>query len=288
MGIKKNDFDNTSIEQYCPPLNFELAGKRFDLVMDDGYDIALSFLDETTLEWSRGGEPPMTDAYKCLKGDDTTYFVSFEPAGTKLRECHTYILDKENMLVTRMTAVIGLNPKLPYLTNAFYVFGAIAQEGKPLTFKRHSFTSDLIGTAVQWQYSCGMHTYHLYYCADFYRLGVDPDTEDTGGYEAFGEYLYEMMPGTDEPTTYIKIKEDMYLTSLIEQNMERVVGARIQYRSDSLCFLQNYHRMYQVGRAFGTLTTPEGDKSINVMLGAYGKLREVDDHQMSAPNPFVV
>ena len=71
-----------SIGQYCPPACFEIAGKRFEFVMDTGEnagDAVLNFLDETQLEWSiMGGDTLKTDKYECRKADDRTYLQRFE------------------------------------------------------------------------------------------------------------------------------------------------------------------------------------------------------------------
>ncbi len=61
--------------QYVPPRCFELAGREFELLMDDGYDIVLNFVDNKTVKWNYvNKEPtePQTDEYECRKGDDTT------------------------------------------------------------------------------------------------------------------------------------------------------------------------------------------------------------------------
>ena len=63
-----------SIRQYCPPACYELSGKRFELVMDTGYDTGdavLNFLEETHVEWSIKGTGELkTDKYECRKADD--------------------------------------------------------------------------------------------------------------------------------------------------------------------------------------------------------------------------
>ena len=276
-------FKNNAIDQYCPPLCFELAGKRFELAMDDGYAFCLNFTDGTSVEWSRAGGEAGTAPYKCLKADDTTYLVSYELTDVTPRVNHTFALDLENMLVTRIAARVGDNPQFPYLVNTEFTFGAIRREGRELTFKRHGYTSDMIGSAVQWTYGGELVTVHIYYCANFYRL-----TSPAGSKEdwAFKE-LMAALPSTDEPAVYIKLKDGMYLFSLTEQNAERLLQGRFQFRSNTLCFLQNYRRMTQVGRAFGTSTTPDGDINTNIMIGAYGKFAEVDPSFFTDPNPFV-
>ena len=60
------------LSQYKGPFCYELAGKEFRLVMDNGTAFTLSFLDEKSLGWSENGAPPRKDSYQCLKGDDTT------------------------------------------------------------------------------------------------------------------------------------------------------------------------------------------------------------------------
>lgn len=278
------EYGRDSIVQYRPPLCFELAGKKFELVMDDGYDFFLDFKNERTIEWTRAGEEACTAGYECLKGDDTTFLVSYELENVVPRVNHTFVIDMENMLVTRIIARVGQNPRYPYLINTEFEFGAIRRKGRELTFKRHGYTSDMIGTAVQWTYSSTLTTVHVYYCANFYRL-ISPQ-DNPGDDWAFTEYLGGL-PSSDEPASYIKIKDGMYLFSLTEQNAEKLTQGRFMFRSNTLCFLQNYKRLYQVGRGFGTSTTPDGDLNTNITIGAYGKFAEVDPCFFTDPNPYV-
>jgi hypothetical protein len=289
MDLKSiNKFGRFAIEQYCPPLNFELAGKAFAFAMDDGHDHSLNFIDEKALEWNDDNDQPVLAYYKCLKADDTTYLVNYELENVTPRVCHTFVIDMDNMLVTRVIARIGLNPKYPYLINTEFTFGAIRQDGKELTFKRHGYTSDMIGNVVQWNYGSDMSTVHVYYCANYYRITAPPDRSKEAAEAdwAFKE-LMSALPSSDEPAVYIRIKEGIYLFSLIEQNMEKLTNGRFQFRSNTLCFLQNYERVYQVGRAFGTSTTERGDINTNIMIGAVGKHTEVDPRFLTDPNPYL-
>ena len=97
------------------------------------------------------------------------------------------------------------------------------------------------------------------------------------------------LPGPDEPAFYVKIKEGMYFVSVTEQNMEKILGAKMGFRSDTLCFLDNWNRMYSVGRGYGT-STMEGqeDAEIFVMIGKYGSPEEVDEHFFTDPCPYLV
>ena len=292
MAIPKSEYGYMSIDQYCPPLCFELAGQELELVMDDGYDQTLRFVDGQQLEWGPLGGELQTESYKCLKADDETYLVNFERAGVTPRECYTYVLDKENMLVTRLIAKVGENPRYPYLINTHFEFGAIRKADGSLTFQRHGYTSDVIGTCVQWTYGCELATVHVYYCANFYRITYPADrvvSEESKAQNAEFNDVVASLPSSDEPAVYVKIKDRMYLTSIIEQNMEKLTAGKLSgFRSNTLCFLQNYSRMYQVGRGFGTTSTPEGDQPINIMIGAYGKPAEVDPGFFNDPNPSLV
>ena len=96
------------------------------------------------------------------------------------------------------------------------------------------------------------------------------------------------MPGSDEPAQYVKIKDDMYLVSVTEQNLEKILGDEFGFRSDTLCFLDNWKRMYSVGRAFGTMTADGADRDLFVMIGKYGSPGEADESFFTDPVPYRV
>jgi hypothetical protein len=207
------------------------------------------------------------------------------------------VLDKENWLVTKIDAIIGTNPRYPYLIKPAFTFGAIARDGvEAKTYPRHGFTSDVTGNIVQWVYGSEMSTIHVYYCTDFYRITYPRDPtfskEAAQMNDAFGAIL-AALPSSDEPTDYVKIKDGMYLLSLTEANSEKILGPKMGFRSDTLCFLNNFKRGYNVGRGFGTQTSPDGEDSpIHVMIGAYGTVLEPMDEalqkMLTDPNPFLV
>ena len=128
------------------------------------------FKDEKTIEWSRAGEEACTADYECLKGDDTTYLVSYELQNVVPRVNHTFVIDMENMLVTRIIARVGQNRDIPILSTRNLNSAPSAWKAGELTFKRHGYTSDMIGNAVQWTYGSTLTTVHVYYCANFTGL----------------------------------------------------------------------------------------------------------------------
>jgi hypothetical protein len=285
-----------SISQYCPPACFELAGKRFDFVMDTGEDAGdavLNFLDETQVEWSIAGCGALkTDKYECRKSDDWTYLVTYSVEGRTPRENHTWVIDREQGLVTFLRCSLGENTYWPYLIDSHFGFGYIKEAGKEHTDRRrHGFTDDVIGTGVKWVYGHEMATVHVYHSTNWYRItypkGNAADTEANDSVSGIREVM-KLMPGSDEPAYYVKIKEGMYLVSVTEQNMEKILGDKIGFRSDTLCFLDNWNRMYSVGRGFGTMTTDGQDREIFVMIGKYAVPEDVDPHFFTDPNPYLV
>jgi hypothetical protein len=285
-----------SIGQYCPPRCFELAGKRFEFVLDTGEDTGdavLNFLDETQVEWSvMGGGAPKTDKYECRKADDWTYLVTYCLADKTPRENHTWVIDREQGLVTFLRCSLGENPYWPYLIESHFTFGYIKEEGKEhKDRRRHGFTDDVTGTGVKWVYGHELATVHIYYSTNWYRITYPKSAIASQQAQETNSMFTEMMkalPGPDEPAYYVKIKEGMYLVSVTEQNMEKILGDKISFRSDTLCFLDNWNRMYSVGRGFGTMTTEGNESPIYVMIGKYGAPEDVDAHFFTDPNPYLV
>ena len=176
-------------------------------------------------------------------------------------------------------------------------FGAIRQEGKEFkSYPRHTLTSDMIGNVVEWAYGSEMSTTHVYHDANFYRLTFARSREDSveDAREAYAfNNMANNLPSSDEPTDYIKIKDGMYLVSLAEKNCEKLLGPAVGFRSNTLCFLQNYKNGgYVAGRAFGTSTTDRGDIDTNIVIGAYGYFIGAEDEDLKSllkdPNPFTV
>lgn len=284
-----------SIGQYCPPACYELAGKRFECVMDTGEDTGdavLNFLGETQVEWSiKGTDELKTDKYECRKADDRTYLVTYCLEGKIPRENHTWIIDTEQSLVTFLRCAMGENPYWPYLIESHFTFGYIREEGREHTdLKRHGFTDDVAGTCVKWTYGHVAATVHVYYSSNWYRITFPKDDASSKEALEMNEMFTEMMkklPGSDEPAFYVKIKEGIYLVSITEQNMEKILGDKVGFRSDTLCFLDNWNHLYSVGRGFGTMTTDGQDREIFVMIGKYGSPADVDKHFFTDPNPYL-
>jgi len=286
-----NSYGPGGIAQYSQPMIYELVGKKFYFVMDELADYELNFIDRTTVEWNFVGQAPQkSHGWLCNKADETTYLVSYELEGAEKRSNHTWVIDLDNQLVTRITCVVGENPKIPYLIVPKYEFGAIKTEGVEVpVYPRHGFTTDLLGTVVEWMYG-GMTTVHLYNHTHTYRITYPSSVIAS---RSFNETLSKL-PSSDEPARYIKIKEAMYLFNLTESNSERVLkGDGFTFRSNSMAFLQNYRRVYTVGRAFGTTTIEGKENHLHLTYAAYGKLIPLEEDEriaglMAEKNPYTV
>ncbi|MCF0120826.1 MAG: hypothetical protein HUJ65_04225, partial [Oscillospiraceae bacterium] len=202
MDLKNYPRREYAIEQFTQAQCYELIGEKFFFVMDGGYDYELEITGKTTCLWNLAGEEPEESEYLCLKADDTTYLFTYELKSREKRTSHTYVIDKEQMLVTQLTCTRGLNPRFPFMVKSEYDFGAIKVEGRELTFKRHYFTGEILGTTVQWDWNTELFTQHAYLEPAYYRITWTSDSQAEQSFTRFTSAL----PSTDEPATYIKIK----------------------------------------------------------------------------------
>ena len=279
-----------SINQFTQPHVTELKGKNFRFVMDNGQIVLLNILCDTECEWGFEGGEMKKATYECLKGDDTTYLLDYDVAEkTELcdRENHLYVIDLEQNLVTRLVNTIGDNPRFPLLVKSVFEFGAIDVPGQPLTFKRHCYTGELLGTQVEWHWNYSMFTQHQYFSPNYYRITwpeVSSAVEKIGG-------TFEYLPSADEIAYYIKIKDGLYLFSLTEEWMERIIDGGVPtFRSNCMTFIQNYDRMYHVGRTFGSIDKPDGSETVpcRTLFGAFGNPLKLSHEFLNADNAFTV
>jgi putative NADH-flavin reductase len=252
------------MSRYRPPLNFELAGKQCKLVFDNDEEIAVDFISGDTLTWTAIGGTGRTEYYECAKIDEVTYFVNFEFKNSKPRTNITLVLDLEQNLVSKVKTWTRFDPKYPTLCENEVVFGAIAVPGLPLPEKRHGFTKELVGKRIFWHYSPELEIIHVYY-HPHHQTVTFPEGKAWGDIPVdIWNAMLEANP-YDEPAWYVKIKENIYLVSVIEQNMaKRGMGG------NSLLFLIDAERVHDVGRSFGHTGQAPEFLPENYIFGAYG------------------
>ncbi len=252
------------VSQYRPPLNFELVGKKLDLVMDDGYDCTLDFVNRKTLRYGRKDSEPKEYAYDCLKADDDTYFVNFEVTGANPRAGISLILDMEQSLVTRNYCTVGQNPRYPKLPKTEFTFGAIRRDDGTVPRVRHGYTEDLTGRAICWHYGT-VAVVHVYVSSHYYRL--TQTKEALARLKERNPVLYDHITNPEkvyeEPCDYIKIKDGLYAFSMTE-----FMANRDRNEGNNMFFLMDLNRMHDVGRSFGH---NEREEPENYTYGAYGE-----------------
>jgi hypothetical protein len=266
MGKDNRKFYGYS--QYRAPLNYELAGKFFHLIMDDGHDYKLRFLDGETLEWTVNDASRATDGYTCLKGDDTTYFVHVQPQALGGKVNHAWIIDLAQNLATLVVTEEGAIPASARLVRVTPVFGAIKQAGRPLDDRRHSFTDRMVGRHIIWHYSPSFSIQHIYHAPHLYRLplfdmatfskrfedkaGNVTDPEDIARIakrQAYYERTKELYPFCEEPCFHIRISENMNLFCFCEEN-ETLLDPEQAIGGGGLILLQDIERLTDVGLSY--------------------------------------
>jgi hypothetical protein len=275
-----------STSKYVTKFEYELAGKSFNLVMDNGYEYVVSFLSGELLMWAERGEPFRWEKYNCLKSDETTYFINMEVSGQPLRTCVTMILDTENSLVTLHIAKQGGIPLRPRMVQTEIVFGAIRQPGQALPIKRHSYTSDLVGKKVNWTYSSGFVNTHIYISEKYCRArainrpalpdDLTPEQKEkiAADLEKEKVWIYE------EPIKCVKIKNGMYLCSFIEENMNKRDNS---IGGNNLLTLSNMKEGFDVGRTFCLNANQQPESG---MFIAYGSFTDEDTEIEHMPSPY--
>ncbi len=268
---------------FRPPLCLELAGKNFELVMDDGFDKNLIVQDGKTLLF---GEPGKEEAYEydCIKMDDQCYLVNFEHKPfPNPRYGVTIVLDTKESLVTVCYATLGRNPKLPRMPYTEIVFGAVKRPDGSIPRIRHGYTNEMAGTSIDWDYGA-FNIAHIYQNERLYRVAFTPRA-----IERSLRNSPEMLAGADKMPTrkeiyedygdFVKIRDGVYAVNILETNLCRRVG-----HGNSLFFLMNLNEMHDAGRSFGT--NMDG-KDENYTFGAFGTWYDATE-EMNRPSMYYI
>jgi hypothetical protein len=266
MGKDNRKFYGYS--QYKAPYSYELSGQSLHLIMDDGQDYRLRFLDGENLEWAKQGQSGAADRYECMKGDDTTYFVHVQPQAFEGKVNHSWIIDLAQDLATLVVTEEGVIPAAARLVRVTPVFGAIKRAGRPLNSQRHAFTDRMVGRHIIWHYSPGFSIQHIYHAPHLYRLprfdmaafskrfedeaGRVNDPEDVARIEkrrAYYERTKETYPFCEEPCFHIRISENMNLFCFCEEN-ETMMDPEQAIGGGGLILLQDIERLTDVGLSY--------------------------------------
>ena len=297
MGKVNRKFPGLS--QYKAPFCYELAGKSFRLVMDDGRAFALRFLDEKRLEWAEDEHPLRVDEYQCLKGDDTTYLVNIRLPEDEGRFAYNWVLDTEQRLVTLDIMEWYYEKDLDHLIRNTPSFGAIDVPGLPLPAIRHHLSTRMAGKHIFWHYNPGHVLQHIYHSPRAIRASTgdgltpletqrnrmkylleSPNPEDRAEAEKSIEAFRQRetyYPLFEEPCFHVWIKENLNLFCFVEEIMCRRSPNHDQ-GGGGLLLLQDIERLLEVGVSFSA----NGSN----MVSAYGDSNENGDPFDTLPTPY--
>ena len=297
MGKVNRKFPGLS--QYKAPFCYELAGKSFRLVMDDGRVFALRFLDEKRLEWVEDDRPLRVDEYQCLKGDDTTYLVNIRLPEDEGKFAYNWVLDTEQRLVTLDIMEWYYEKDLDHLIRNTPSFGAIDVPGLPLPAIRHHLSTRMAGKHIFWHYNPGHVLQHIYHSPRAIRASTgdgltpletqrnrmkylleSPNPEDRAEAEKSIEAFRQRetyYPLFEEPCFHVWIKENLNLFCFVEEIMCRRSPNHDQ-GGGGLLLLQDIERLLEVGVSFSA-------NGAN-MVSAYGDSNENGDPFDTLPTPY--
>ena len=274
----KPDQFSGMLSVFRPPLVFELTGREFMLVFDDGYDRRLVFKDRKTLSFGPVGEEK-DYAYECLKAADRCYFVNFEDFTLRPRLGISLVLDLVQDLVTMALTHMYNNPRIPGMPSADYVFGAIQREDGTVSNLRHGYTTDLVAKSISWNYGY-FDIAHVYATEHYYRVTFTPrglarayrgrpELRSGGGDSRRTPSANDIYEDYFAP---IKIRDRIYLVGLLE-----TVKAKTRGKGSSILVLMNLDEMHDVGRSFGPSGEGGEAGSGNNTLGAFGVFHDASE-----------
>lgn len=259
---------------FRPPLCYELTGRKFTLVFDDGYDRILVIKDRKTLSFGTEGEEKEY-SYECLKGGDRCYYVNFEDPTILPRVAYTLVLDLVQDLVTMALGHLFVNPKIPGMPSLDYIFGGIMREDGSVPTIRHGFTTDLVGKSIDWNYGY-FDIAHVYATEHYYRVAFTPRglaRAYKGRPELRQSSGEERKPSArdvyEDFCSPIKIRDNIYLAGVLE-----TVKAKRSGHGNSMLILINLDEMHDVGRSYGS--NNEGGTGNNT-FGAFGVFHDASD-----------
>ncbi len=223
-----------------------LIGREFKASFPSGERFTFRFTGKNAVVWTENGGEEHEDfcqAHLC-PGYDMIYFVNMFCHGSKPPRALTFVIDDERGLITLVDAHIGVPWSAIDVGRTFH-FGRIDGSGEE--YPLHSFTTDMIGKAIIWDYGPQAPNVKHIYTMPMY-------------------YTYIMMRDdacwvASNPADYVKIRDGLYLFGFIE---ERQSGLQ------SL-FLMNLDLLHDVGAFFGVNIRGLSCKT----LGAKGTLSDM-------------
>lgn len=292
------------LSQFCSPLNFELGGKNFHLIMDSGEELLLNFMDGENVQIAKKGEQFIWEGYNALKADATTYFVHIQPEKSHELQHFVVILDTAQRLVTTVTVDEAFDPEHPRLMRVVPSFGAIKMPGLELTKMRHHLSGKMAGDHIVWHYNPGFGIQHIYHTPFCVRASTppnqsreeqikkrfeerlssgDPDVRAKAESER-QNYLerQKWYPFYEEPCFHIWINDHLNLFSFVEENMS-MCSPGFTEGGGGMIVLQDTERLIDMGLCFNPANIRHSD---TYLLTAYGEENHIEDPLDTRESPY--
>lgn len=194
------------------PASDHLAGKSMTLRFDAGPVTEYRFDDASTLYWRReGSEAWQRERYEAWEAAPGVVMFGHLLTGAPQHDKYSIVVDFDAGLATCIHGTVGT----PYIANetaAKTYFGVIEMEGlTPPLYRRHSYTKELVGHAVTYNYSPGLTSMHLYTTPHSLSWIIFTDS-GAGGMEWSG------------PASYVKIRDQLYLAYWLEEACNGTLG----------------------------------------------------------------
>ncbi len=210
------------------PASDYLVGKAFVVRLDDRMGIEYRFDAIDQLRWREEGQRDWNEErYEAWEPAPDVLMFGHFLTGMPKHDKYSVVIDFESALATVIHGTIGT----PYIANEAAVetlFGVVDIEGvAPPRYRRHSFTDELVGRAVTYNYSPGLTSMHLYttpHSLSWIIFGQD----GSGG------------PQWSGPAAYVKIRDQLYLAYWLEEACNGVLGT----------IVLNMRTMHDCGNSF--------------------------------------
>ena len=182
-----------------------LVGKKFTVRYDDGSAWNYRFDELRKLHWRKEREPQWhEEVYEAFEPDKELIFFAHMHSGTKPYECVKIVLDFANGLTSCVHSQVGSK----YMANEVsykILFGIIEMEGLTAPqYWRHTFTEELVGRALTWNYSDTLTSMHVYSTPHSYSWTIFLENGAMG-------------MQWSSASQYVKIRDDVYLFSWVEE-----------------------------------------------------------------------
>ncbi len=189
-----------------------LSGQEMTLRLDRGPVIEYEFTAADSLRWRREGERRwQEERYQAWESAPGVVMFGHFLTGAPEHDCLKVVVDFDRGLASCINGKMGsayiANESVPHT-----YFGVIEASGiNAPKYHRHEFTTDLVGSALTWNYSPGLSSMHLYTTPHSLSWIIFLEN-GAGGMQSSG------------PAEYVKIRDDMYLAYWLEEAVNGVLG----------------------------------------------------------------